>query len=142
MPVYIYECATCVSKHTEEELAGMDRDQFGEAALFETIHPVKATAEELAAAVVCPRCDGTDCEKSMIGVKIHGYTRGYGWKDKVGARRDMDVYHLDNQDPYSKHRVPGEVEHVRQGLKDGGKHDPHTKVFVPPREKPKPDPDK
>lgn len=130
MPIYIYECANCAQHYTEEQLSNMNRDEFGEAVLFETLHSIKPTANELAEATICPRCNSNDCSKSMIGTNIHSYVRGYGWKDKVGARRDMDVYHLDNQDPYSKHRVPGETEHIRQGLKDGGKHDPKTKIFV------------
>ena len=111
----------------------MSDSAYEEAVLFETYHSMEPSEEELAKAIICPRCNGSNCAKSFHGVNVRGYLRGYGWKDKAGAKRDMHVYHLDNQDPYSKHRVPGEADHIRRQLKDQGKHDPKTKVFTPPK---------
>lgn len=131
MPVYVYQCKKCLSGFSQEQLDKMDTDTYGQSVLFETIHSVKPSDKELKEAVVCPRCNDNDCEISFSGTKVHSYVRGYGWKDKAGARRDMNVFHLDNDDPYSNHRVPGEVEHIRSNLKKGGKRNPHTKIFVP-----------
>lgn len=133
MPVYVYQCSDCSSKYTEEQLREMADESYEEAVLFETYHTIEPTKEELEKAVVCPRCDSHNCQKSFHGVNVSGYLRGYGWKDKAGAKRDMHVYHLDNQDPYSKHRVPGEKEHIRAQLKKEGKHDPKTQYFVGPK---------
>lgn len=130
MPVYVYQCNTCADKYTEDELTDMGTEQASEAILFETYHTMEASKKELAAAVVCPRCNGNDCSKSMLGVEVKTYMRGYGWRDTAGAKRDMHVYHLDNQDPYSNHRTPGEVDHIRSQLKSGGKHNPKSKVFT------------
>jgi len=133
MPVYIYQCNDCASKYTEEQLHEMNEDEVAESILFETYHGMEPSVDELAKAVICPRCQGTECTKSFLGVNIRGYLRGYGWKDKAGAKRDMHVYHLDNQDPYSKHRVPGETDHIRRQLKDGGKHQANSKIFIAPK---------
>jgi len=130
MPVYVYQCAECTSKYSEEQLDQMSEDESGQATLFETFHSMQPSSEELAKAVVCPRCGGSECSISMLGVQVRSYIKGYGWKDRVGARRDMNLYHLQNDDPYSKHRVPGEKDHIERGLKNGGKHDPKSKVFV------------
>jgi|AntRauTorcE11897_2_1112592.scaffolds.fasta_scaffold26707_2 DNA-directed RNA polymerase subunit RPC12/RpoP len=130
MPVYVYQCNACSSNYTEAEADAMSEEEYGEKLLFETFHTMNPSEEQLKEAVLCPRCNSGDCDKTFVGVNISSYIRGYGWKDKAGSKRDMHVYHLDNQDPYSKHRVPGEVEHVRRGLKDQGKHDPNTKYFT------------
>lgn len=130
MPVYVYQCNNCSSKYSEEEANAMSEDEYGEKLLFETFHVMNPSEEQLKEAVVCPRCESGDCDKTFVGVNVRSYMRGYGWKDKAGAKRDMHVYHLDNQDPYSKHRVEGEKDHIRRQLKDEGKHDPNTKYFT------------
>lgn len=134
MPIYVYQCADCTSKHSEEELDSMSEEELGQALLFETFHSMNPSQEDLLAATVCPRCGSTNCRKSMIGVQVCSYIKGYGWKDRAGARRDMNLYHLQNSDPYSKHRVPGEKDHIERKLKNGGKHDPNSKVFVVSRQ--------
>jgi predicted nucleic acid-binding Zn ribbon protein len=130
MPVYVYQCAECTSKISEEQLDQMTEDEVNQAVLFETYHGMDPSEEELLAATACPRCNSTNCKKSMIGVQVCSYIKGYGWKDRAGARRDMNLYHLQNDDPYSKHRVVGEKDHIERQLKKGGKHDPKSKVFV------------
>lgn len=130
MPIYIYQCADCSSKYDEEQLEKMTEDEIGHAVLFETYHSIKPSDDELDKAVVCPRCGCKDCKISMLGVNVSSYIKGYGWKDYKGARRDMNLYHLKNSDPYSKHRVPGEVDHIESNLKKESKHDPKSKIFV------------
>jgi len=130
MPIYVYQCAECTLKYSEEQLNVMSEQEIGLAVLFETYHSMNPSEDEISKSVVCPRCNSTNCKKSMIGVQVCSYIKGYGWKDRSGARRDMNLYHLQNSDPYSKHRVPGEKDHIERQLKKGGKHDPNSKVFV------------
>jgi len=130
MPNYIYICKDCVSKHNPQELEEMSQDEFGASVLFETFHSMEPSEEELQESVICPRCKGKNCEKHYAGTAIHSYMRGYGWKDYSGARRDMDRYHLTNQDKYSEHRVTGEQDHINTKLVNQGKHNPKPKHFL------------
>ena len=88
------------------------------------------TEKELLEARECPRCSSTNCEKTMYGTDHHSFIRGYGFLDKAGAKRDMNRFKLNNDDPYGEYRVAGEVDHIDTQLKKGGKHDPKTKYFV------------
>lgn len=130
MPTYVYQCNECSSKYDEQDIEKMNNNEFGENVLFETFHSMNPSDEELKNAVVCPRCNSSDCFKTFAGTSTHGYIRGYGWKDYAGARRDMNVFHLDHQDPYAAHRTPGEKDHIRSNLKKGSKFDPKTQYFT------------
>lgn len=130
MPIYVYECQDCKSKYSEQEIESMGVDEIESNLLFETYHSMNPTEDELKSSVVCPRCSSNKCNKVYTNVTVASYTRGYGWKDYAGARRDMNVFHLDNDDPYKKHRVSGEVDHIRSNLKKKSKRDPKTKVFT------------
>jgi len=70
--------------------------------------------------ISCPICDAT-CQKTMIGVQVHGYVRGDGYLDKQGATRDMNLYKLLKDDPYGHMRQPGEKEDLAQRLRNAGK---------------------
>lgn len=130
MPVYVYECQDCRSKYSDKKIDKMTKDEYESKLLFETYHTMNPTEDELKEAVVCPRCQGSNCDKTYTDVHVRSYSRGYGWKDYAGARRDMNVFHLDNDDPYKTHRVAGEVDHIRSNMKKSSKHDPKTKVFT------------
>jgi DNA-directed RNA polymerase subunit RPC12/RpoP len=130
MPIYVYQCLDCASKYTEEELMNLDKESYESNILFETYHSFNPSEQELKENVVCPRCKSNHCVKTYTSTTVSGYVRGYGWKDYAGARRDMNVYHLDNDDPYKPHRVEGEVEHIRSRIKKQNKHDPNTKFFT------------
>lgn len=130
MPVYVYECQDCKSKYSDEDIDMMDTDQQESNILFETYHSMNPTDDELSSSVICPRCDSNNCNKTYVNIKISSYARGYGWKDYAGARRDMNIFHLDNDDPYKSHRVDGEVDHIRSNMKKNSKHNPNTKVFT------------
>lgn len=130
MPVYVYQCDTCTAGYSEEQLGSMSEDDFESAVLFETFHAINPNPEDLQKALVCPRCGKTECQRKMLGYNVTSYIRGYGWRDKAGAKRDMHIYHLKNQDPYSSHRTTGEVDHIESNLKKLGKHDPKTKYFT------------
>jgi hypothetical protein len=129
MPRYNYICLDCEEKAAAEYGEDMTPEQFEELILFETSHSMDPTDEELAEATVCPRCSGGNCKKSFHGLDIHSYIRGYGWSDKEGAKRDMHRYTLQHNDPYSEHRVPGEVEHIDQTLQQEGKRQSNSKHY-------------
>lgn len=128
---YIYACASCERKAVRKFKSKLISDGnsktlpaeiYAREVLFETSHGMKPKPEELKEATKCPRCGGHDCQKSFHGFAVTGYIRGYGWMDKSGVNRDMNLYHLDNKDPYAEHRVDGEVDHIKSQLKKAGKH--------------------
>jgi len=132
MPLYNYECNICTAKF-KETVGGRDLTiaELEEHSLFETKHPMKPTPEELAESVVCPRCQSQDCDRSFHGTNIIGYVRGYGFLDRVGCKRDMNVYKLTQDDPYGVYRQGGEVDHIKNKLQKMGQHQPNTIYSVP-----------
>lgn len=105
-------------------------DEYIRSVLFETSHSMDPSSEELFEAVQCPRCLGRNCTKSIINHDITHFIRGNGYLDTAGAKRDMNVYKLDHDDPYSQYRQAGEVDELRTNLVKKGKHDPKTKYFT------------
>ena len=80
--------------------------------------------------VKCPKCGKTDTEVTWIGVEPPiFYTRGYGWLDVAGRRRDMHLWKLQNDDPYKSIRPRGEKDDLAQKLRSGGKHQKNAKSF-------------
>lgn len=80
--------------------------------------------------VECPQCKSVKkVERAFITAPIF-YTKGYGWLDKEGRRRDMNLYKLIHDDPYAKMRQPGEKDDLAQRLRKGGKHNPKGKSFA------------
>ena len=122
MPRYNYLCKDCENKADKRFGKKITQGQFEENVLFETSHAMEPTEEELLEAKKCPRCGGTNCEICLYGTEVRSYIRGYGWRDKEGARRDMHSYTLANDDPYAQYRVPGEVDDMQQKLKRAGQH--------------------
>jgi hypothetical protein len=135
MPRYIYECLDCLKKIIDSDPNCFLPDKTDEIkpelyetlVLFETSHAMEPTKQELAEALICPRCQGDNCKRSFHGTQIHSYILGYGYCDKAGAKRDMDIYTLKNDDPYKEHRVPGEVEEIENRIKKSAK--PKQKHF-------------
>jgi putative FmdB family regulatory protein len=80
--------------------------------------------------VKCERCGSKNTQRTFIAAPEF-YTRGYGYCDKKGARRDMNLHKLVNDDPYASMRQPGEKEDLAQKLRQGGKHNPRRKIIVP-----------
>lgn len=116
--------AKLLKKHKRERT----KDEFEELVLFETAHPIEATEEEIAEAMVCPRCNSKDCEKTFYGYgNMVMYTRGNGYLDKAGCQRDMNLYKLTTDDPYAHMRVAGEVDEMKVKFKRAGQHNPNTK---------------
>jgi predicted nucleic acid-binding Zn ribbon protein len=73
--------------------------------------------------IKCPLC-GKKAVKTVQGVGMPmAYIRGYGYLDRAGCRRDMDLHKLQTgQDPYASMRQPGEVDDLKNKLRRGGKH--------------------
>ncbi len=131
MPRYIIICNTCSDsyrKKLNEEKREMTDEEYEEMVLFETAHSIKADDETIAAAMICPRCNGSDCSKTLP-TNIVGYVRGDGYLDKAGATRDMHICHLTEQDPYAEYRMPGEVDELKSQLKKAGRHKPKSKYY-------------
>ena len=59
------------------------------------------------------------------------YTKGNGLvNDVAGARRDMNLYRLQQEDPYAHMRERGEKDDLIHRLKNGGKHNGHKQYFT------------
>ncbi len=110
MPYYNYKCLDCPDDPEP---------------VFETRHAMCPSPEELAAASECPRCSGHNTVK-VLGT-FTTYTRGYGYLDRSGCHRDMNVHKLTTEDPYASMREPGEAADLKLRLQRGGKHNPNTK---------------
>ena len=78
--------------------------------------------------VKCPNCGSTKTAVTFITVPVF-YIKGYGYCDKPGAYRDMNLYKLMKEDPYASMRQPGEKDDLAQRLRAGGKHNPKAKHF-------------
>ena len=140
MANYNYECLYCKKKAFKEHADNLVADGSGdknlpnelyeELVLFETYHPMSPTEKELHDATECPRCRGHECEKTLYGASVHGYTKGYGWLDKKGVSRDRNRHKLANDDPYEVYRTEGEVAYIDDNLKKEGQHNPKPKHYL------------
>ncbi len=118
MPEYNYECNDCKNSVIAEHGTEVSREVYEECVLFVTSHAMEPTEDELAEALICPRCGSADAVKTFHGNRVHGYVRGYGFLDKAGAKRDMNMFHLTQDDPYSEYREAGEVDHLKAKIEE------------------------
>lgn len=65
--------------------------------------------------VSCPVCGGR-CKKTFLDMEYHGYVAGDGYKDKSGAKRDMERHTLRYNDPYKHMRTKEDKEHIMKQL--------------------------
>jgi rRNA maturation protein Nop10 len=79
--------------------------------------------------VKCPNCGGLKTQIAFLSTPMT-YIRGYGYMDKEGRRRDMNLFKLQNDDPYKKYRAPGEKDDLAHRLRRGGKHNPKRKTYL------------
>ncbi len=121
MPNYNYLCTECAGVLKIELGRDPTELELLENAIFETKHAMNPTEAELKDARMCPRCDSLKTEKTMIDAMPYMYMAGHGYKDKAGLHRDMNLYHLQNDDPYSYMRQRGEVDDLTLRLKRGSK---------------------
>jgi hypothetical protein len=132
MANFICVCNSCerkLSAQVKTQKREWTKEEYESLVLFETSHSIKATEAEIKEALTCPRCDGQDCSKTFIGYDVMGYVRGNGYLDTAGCKRDMNLFHLTQDDPYADYRVPGEVEEMKTQLKKAGQHNPRKKHF-------------
>jgi hypothetical protein len=132
MANFICICNECAEKLKDKAiLRGYDltNDEIEEGMLFQTSHSINATQDEIIEALICPRCDGKNCEKTLLGYDIVGYVRGDGYLDVSGCKRDMNLFHLTQDDPYAEYRLPGETEEMKTQIKMAGRHKLHKKHF-------------
>lgn len=129
MPRYNYICNACKAEAEGVKGAPLTDEECHEV-IFETSHAMSPTEAELSRARECPRCLGVDTTKTMVGTTLTCYVRGYGYLDRAGTTRDMNLYKLQNEDPYREYRVTGEVDHLESKLKRAGRHDPKPKHYL------------
>lgn len=129
MPRYDYACADCEKTSLKKLKRDLTSEEYDELVLFETSHMMNPTPKELLEAKTCPRCGGSNCVKSMKNSRVTSYICGNGFLDTAGAKRDMNLYHLTNDDPYGEYRQPGEVDEMKSKLKKAGQHQANTKHF-------------
>lgn len=78
---------------------------------------------------MCPDCGASDGITQVYGIET-SYVRGYGFLDKKGVKRDMDMHLMNkNQDPYKDHRKPGEDREVMDRLRRSREFDKRSKTF-------------
>ena len=92
--------------------------------IFEATHSMNKRPR-----VKCPQCGGTNTEQAFLSVPMT-YVRGYGWLDVKGRRNDMNLFKLQNDDPYEGMRQPGEKDDLVHRLKKGGKFNANPKTFM------------
>lgn len=134
MPLYNYLCRTCEEKATQEVGRALLQEEIFEAAVFETSHAIEPKKKELAEARICPRCQGSNTEKTCMGIEFVVLDKLKAYKDRSGCKRAMDLHALRTNDPYGEYRVPGEVEHIENNIRKAGQHNPNAITF-PPSEK-------
>jgi len=91
---------------------------------FEVDHGMKEKPK-----VKCPKCSSIDTE-IIFRTIVQAYIRGYGYCDREGCRRDMNLHTLRNNDPYGYMRQRGEKDDMINNLKKAGKHNPKRKHFI------------
>lgn len=114
MARYVYICNSCSGEKQKDWLC------------FEATHGMNEKPK-----VKCPKCGKTNTEVCFAGYEPPiFYIRGNGYLDKTGARRDMNLHKLVNDDPYAGMRQPGEKEELADKLRRGGKHNPNRKYIL------------
>lgn len=128
MPNYVYECLNCIKK-LGSKIDSLTDEQYEAEVLYEAKHSMDPSEEELTKACECPRCNSKKARRVYWGYDITTYTRGYGYLDKAGATRDMNVYKLTQDDPYKEYREAGEADDIKHKLQRQGQHNPKSKHF-------------
>lgn len=75
----------------------------------------------------CDQCKGV--LERLFSVPVF-YTKGNGYLDRTGVRRDMNLHKMNNDDPYKRYRQRGEADDLKHRLKKGGKFNPNSKTFT------------
>jgi hypothetical protein len=122
MAKYIHICKSCCAK-AGINLATANMEQFQKASSefsFET---------DVAENAACPVCESFDCHR--MPAFSAAYVRGYGFMDKKGMKNDMNLYHLQNKDPYAAHRTATDKRDLESRIRRSKDFKPKTKsVYV------------
>lgn len=134
MPTYQYVCNSCLSALTGGKEPSEEQHY---SCLFDTYYSFSATKEEIAAACICPRCNGTDVDRNytpVMAIRIKGKNAAEWrqfYKDNAAAiQADKNLHDLQHSDPYKDHRTPGEVKEVADKIRDSTKKKKDTKYFT------------
>ena len=132
MPTYNYRCTKeCTDKDLrkakkEIKLAGTLMFAKSGELVWEERHPMSKNPK-----IKCPLCGAKAVKTFLCATMPEHYIRGNGYLDKAGCRRDMDLFKLQKgEDPYGHMRQPGEVDHIKDKLRRGGKHNPNRTYYT------------
>ena len=76
--------------------------------------------------VRCPVCNN---KAKKVIQRVQSYLRGNCYLDIAGCKKDMNIFKLQNDDPYGHMRQPGEKEDLITKLKRGKKAKTQTYVM-------------
>ena len=112
-----YICIDCLEKHTGVEISKLDVNAYNEyVQAFSFSNPI------------CPECSGNNTKK-LLGIET-SYVRGYGFLDKAGAKRDMDLHKMvSGNDPYKESRKPGDSSDLILRLQKSKEKNKQAKKF-------------
>jgi hypothetical protein len=116
MPRYNYACQSgCKLSDVKSELKDVVIIVAKSGRLiWEEAHSIKITPS-----IKCPLCRGA-ASITLEGVLAPvSYIRGYGYLDKAGCRRNMNLHKLTTDDPYAHMRERGEADDLKCRLKKG-----------------------
>ena len=92
MPQYVYECDECGDSHFE-------------------IHSMKKNPK-----IKCPKCESS-CFRAIQPVQ--GFVKGNCYLNKKDCKQQANLALLKDNDPYARHRVPGEKDDLISRVKKG-----------------------
>lgn len=90
MPRYIYECDSCGHSHEE-------------------VHSMSENPE-----ILCPECSHV-CFRAIQPAQ--GFVKGNCYLNKKDCKKAAAISKLQEDDPYSKHRQPGEADELVSRIK-------------------------
>lgn len=115
-----YICINCIEAAAGKPVSDLSVEEFNK---FKSELAFTGTDPD-----VCPECNGTKVNK-VIGIET-SYVRGYGYADKKGTKRDMDLHAMSTgKDPYKEHRKMGESRAVITALQRDKEHDTRPKTI-------------
>lgn len=99
-----YMCSDCVRRIIGKNLSDCNNDEYMYLVSILSID----VDSDYSGGILCPVCDSSAMVKIFSISEV--YVRGYGYTDKLGMKRDMDVHLLTSgNDPYKKYRQEWEV---------------------------------
>lgn len=123
MLIYQYSCDDCENdRKNNDKTLNIDEAKNGYHQNGDFVFFIEAKMSDAPKSPKCPRCGGTNTRRNYLDNTYHCWVRGDGLvKDKSGARRDMNKYTLQKNDPYGYMRQAGEVDDLITRLENAGK---------------------